>query len=297
MDPLKRAQQYYDDEIRRKVKVLPALPRIKGFLATDDPPAHTYARYMRKAFQKYGIAFDLCRLPAEELPAAIAAANEDEAVHGIFVFYPIFGGERDRELRNSVVPEKDIEGLSLFWLNKLYENERFIGRQRKALLPCTPLAVVKILEQCLEWKQEAFPLRGKYVTIFNRSEVVGRPLAGMLSNDGAEVFSFDINSVQIFRYGEAFDATISRAEALKISDVVITGVPSASFPRVSAREIKPGAICINFSSEKNFADDIRQAAGIYVPRIGPVTVLMCVRNALRLFKNFHLEGELKTPGS
>lgn len=288
MNPLKRAQKYYDEEIRRKLKTIRELPKIKGFLATDDPPAHTYAKFMRKAFGKYGIGFELCTLPPPELKAAIKAANIDHNIQGIFVFYPIFGGEKDKVLRNSVSFQKDIEGLGDYWLNKLYLNDRYIGKQKKALLPCTPLAVVKILEQCIGWDRENNrPLAGKKVTVFNRSEVVGKPLAGMLSNDGAEVFSFDINSVKVFRSGEMFDIDISRQEALALSNIIVTGVPSNKFQVVSNHEIQDGAICVNFSSIPNFAENISEKADIFVPRIGPVTVLMCVRNSLRLLKNFH----------
>jgi len=44
-------------------------------------------------------------------------------------------------------------------------------------------------------------LEGKIVTVINRSEIVGRPLAAMLANDGAEVYSVDINSIYKFSGG------------------------------------------------------------------------------------------------
>ncbi len=44
-------------------------------------------------------------------------------------------------------------------------------------------------------------MEGKTVTIINRSEIVGRPLAAMLANDGADVYSIDIDSIYLFRGG------------------------------------------------------------------------------------------------
>ena len=44
-------------------------------------------------------------------------------------------------------------------------------------------------------------MEGKVVTVINRSEIVGRPLAAMLSNDGATVYSVDINSIYRFEPG------------------------------------------------------------------------------------------------
>ena len=45
-------------------------------------------------------------------------------------------------------------------------------------------------------------LYGKKVLIVNRSEIVGRPLAALLANDGATVYSVDINNIQQFTRGD-----------------------------------------------------------------------------------------------
>jgi methylenetetrahydrofolate dehydrogenase (NADP+)/methenyltetrahydrofolate cyclohydrolase len=130
--------------------------------------------------------------------------------------------------------------------------------------------------------------------VFNRSEIVGRPLAAMLANDGAEVTSFDISGSLAFRHaagiqGHHVDAvTTDRATALAEADVVVTGVPSRDFPLVRADEIKPGAVCLNFSTKKNFADDVVERASVFVPRVGSMTVTMAMRNAVRLYHNARL---------
>jgi methylenetetrahydrofolate dehydrogenase (NADP+)/methenyltetrahydrofolate cyclohydrolase len=69
--------------------------------------------------------------------------------------------------------------------------------------------------------------------------------------------------------------------------VVITGVPSKSFEKVRPDEIREGATCINFSTLRNFAKGVKAKSGQYVKRVGPVTVTMCLRNTLRLYRNFH----------
>ena len=67
--------------------------------------------------------------------------------------------------------------------------------------------------------------------------------------------------------------------------VIVTGVPSRAFPLVTKREIKEGAICLNFSTLKNFADDVLEKASVFVPRVGPMTVTIALRNTLRLHRN------------
>jgi len=108
----------------------------------------------------------------------------------------------------------------------------------------------------------------------------------------AEVVSFDVDGAQLFTPGDALGAhdvrhsTIDRREALATADVVVTGVPSRSFALVGKNEIKPGAICLNFSTLKNFADDVTETASVFVPRVGPMTVTIALRNTLRLHQTF-----------
>jgi methylenetetrahydrofolate dehydrogenase (NADP+)/methenyltetrahydrofolate cyclohydrolase len=109
----------------------------------------------------------------------------------------------------------------------------------------------------------------------------------MLSNDGARVYSFDLNGPLLFRDAKPEELDISRAAALKDSDIIITGVPSPQFAQVHCHEIKQSSVCLNFSSLPNFADDIEEHSGIYIPKVGPMTVAMCMRNTIRLYTNFH----------
>jgi methylenetetrahydrofolate dehydrogenase (NADP+)/methenyltetrahydrofolate cyclohydrolase len=112
-----------------------------------------------------------------------------------------------------------------------------------------------------------------------------------MSNDGARILSFDEHGPMEFVQAQPREIIIDRQQALACSDIVITGVPSNSFNKVSANELKTNAVCLNFSSFSNFNDDISSHSGIYIPRIGPMTVAMCMRNTLRLFVNFHLSAK------
>ncbi|GAA6063818.1 hypothetical protein JCM10212_001649 [Sporobolomyces blumeae] len=180
----------------------------------------------------------------------------------------------------------------------------------KAILPCTPLAIVKTLEHCQVYN----PLRpygsrafGRTVTVINRSEVVGRPLAALLANDGARVFSVDLDGVQEFNrrkpapraastsegaeegankpsfhpYHTVKKTDISLEECLKMSDVVIGGVPSKAY-KIPTAHLKEGVVAINFSESKNFEADVKDKASIYCPGIGKATIVLLQRNLLRL---------------
>lgn len=161
-------------------------------------------------------------------------------------------------------PRKDVEGLSPLLINNMYQNIRFLDpplNTQKSILPCTPLAMIKILEHLqiyntfLDYGKRLY---GRRITVINRSEVVGRPLAALLANDGAEVYSADVTGVQQFSRGKGLrrqqhEVTEKEGWTLKdclpLSEVVISGVPGDNF-KVPTHLVRDGAVCINFSSEK-----------------------------------------------
>lgn len=192
----------------------------------------------------------------------------------------------------------------------MYQNIRFLDshNQKKSILPCTPLAVIKILEY-LRIYNTFLPygnrLHGRTITVINRSEVVGRPLAALLANDGACVYSVDINDVQQFHRGQGLRKRRHEVlekpgwtleDCLPLSDVVISGVPGDKY-KVPLNLVRDGAVCINFSSERvssstsyndepsaddaqNFSPEVKEKASIYVPAIGKVTIVVLLRNLL-----------------
>ena len=291
LDPSILAEKYVQ-QVHEEITSLNVTLKVLGLIASDDKPSLAYARATKQKFNDAGIEYDLRHVERLDLEKEIVSANQDPDIHGIFIYFPVFDNQQDSYLRNLVDFKKDIEAGSLFWTRKLYENDRYAmtaDQAKKALLPCTPLAILKVLTEIGVYATDIErPIKGKVITIFNRSEVIGRPLAVMMSNDGAEVYSFDVNGVLKFVNAEPHEISISRKDALKLSDIVITGVPGRSFEKIGGDEIREGAICLNFSSVPNFADDINTYTDIYIPRIGPMTVAMCMRNLTRLYQNFHL---------
>ncbi|KAH9873938.1 NAD-dependent 5,10-methylenetetrahydrafolate dehydrogenase [Plenodomus lingam] len=286
------------EEVRGGLSKIDRKPLLVGFLSSADPAARVYAEWTGKTCVENGFAFDLREVDRELLEDQLIEANNDPSVDGIIVYYPIFGNRQDQYLQQIVSIDKDVEGLSHRYIFNMYQNIRFLdpANTKKSILPCTPLAVIKILEY-LRIYNTILPygnrLHGRTITVINRSEVVGRPLAALLANDGAHVYSVDINDVQEFTRGvglrkrrhevvEKPGWTIENC--LPISDVVISGVPGDKY-KVPLETMKDGAVCINFSSERNFTPEVKEKASIYVPAIGKVTIAVLLRNLLRLAQN------------
>lgn len=242
-----------------------------------------------------GFHFDLRQVEKEALEEEIMAANEDKQVDGIIVYYPIFPGNpaHDRYIQETVSLAKDVEGLCHKHISNMYYNVRYLDpphNLKKSILPCTPLAVVKILEY-LQIYNSILPygnrLFGKTITVINRSEVNGRPLAALLANDGATVYSVDLTGVQVFTRGQGIRQPRHQVQdkegwtleqCVPISDVIIGGVPSENF-KVPTGLIHDGAVCINFSSYRNFdGPEVKEKASIYVPSVGKVTIAVLLRN-------------------
>lgn len=286
----------YRAEIKRDVAELAAGRRplrIVGLLTQHEGPAATYAHYAQVGCEAVGIQLDVQHVEPGEAATAIARANIDDHTDGIFLYYPLTDAAGDRWLRELVDPRKDVEGLHSFWSRLLYENQRFLDveQNQRAILPCTPLAILKILQRAgMPDNGSNAPLEGVTACIINRSDLVGRPLAAMLANDGARVYSLDLTGTLVFepaigrRRHDVRDSSVTRSAALAMADVVISAVPSADFDAIRGDEIKAGAICVNVAEHANFQDSVLEKASVFVPRVGPLTIAMATRNLTRLVR-------------
>ncbi|KAI5293020.1 hypothetical protein KEM52_005890 [Ascosphaera acerosa] len=293
-------------EVKAGRETLAKAPHLVGFLANDDPGAKMYADWTEKTFTENGFRYTLVKTSREAIEDAILDANADAAIDGIIVYYPIFGNRQDEYLRQCVDYTKDVEGLCHRYIFNMYQNIRFLDADatQKSILPCTPLGVIKILEY-LQIYNTILPygnrLFGHTVAVINRSEVVGRPLAALLANDGAKVYSIDISGVQQFTRGQGLRKKhhevvempgASAADVLPECDVVISGVPGDQY-KVDNAVLREGVVCINFSSEKNFLPAVKEKASIYVPSTGKVTIVVLMRNLLRLVQNASRDASVR----
>lgn len=291
LEPRAITARYRDETIAQveQIRAAGREVRVVGLLGQTEGPAAIYAKYARRGFEAAGITLDVWQVTPDEVEQAIARANHDETVDGIFLYYPFRDPTADRWLRELVDPRKDVEGMHSFWARLLWENQRFVDptHQWPAILPCTPLAILKLLQHAVSPTGEQ-PLRGLTACVINRSDIVGKPLAAMLANDGVRVHSLDADGAVIFEPAQAghthfvADSDYTREQALAEADLVVSAVPVASFEPIEAHELREGAICVNVSERANFADSVMERAAVFVPRVGQLTVTLAARNAARL---------------
>ena len=198
----------------------------------------------------------------------IAKLNKDAEVHGILVQLPLPPQIDKNRVLIAVSPNKDVDAFHPENVGRLVQ-----GRPR--FLPCTPQGVQQLLIR------NGVEIAGKHVVILGRSEIVGRPLSIMLSQQGV-----------------GGDATVtlchSRTHDLpsvtRLADILIVAIGRANF--VTANMVKPGAVVVDVGinrTDKGVVgdvdfDDVAAVAGAITPvpgGVGPLTIAMLLRNTLR----------------
>eukprot|EP00960_Hanusia_phi_P042042 755278-Hanusia_phi.AAC.4 len=200
-----------------------------------------------------------------------------------------FSGSCDDVIREMISVEKDVEALSQPYRERLKMNIRLLDS------PVTPASVCPML--CLlapklipaEQNIFRFTIDACPWGPGSMSDVVGRPLACMLANDGATVFGVDDRETTLVQPCCEVPTDLEFKDVIKLSDVLVTGVPCSKF-QLPCELIRPGATIINLSSFCNVDEEkLLQVPNVrYVPKVGKVTVCMLQRNLLKLIYNFHL---------
>ncbi|WP_199524029.1 bifunctional 5,10-methylenetetrahydrofolate dehydrogenase/5,10-methenyltetrahydrofolate cyclohydrolase [Micromonospora craterilacus] len=252
----------------RAAGVTPALATV---LVGDDEASAGYIRIKQRQAAELGFDSPHVRLPASasqaDLHAVLADFNADPGVHGVLVQHPIPGGlDYDRALQ-VLDPDKDVDGMHPVNMGRL-------ALGLSAPLPCTPAGIEALLAF------HGVPVSGREVVILGRGATLGRPLALLLAQKRPTANA----AVTVVHTGVAdWPRYTRRAEIL----VAAAGVPGIVRPE----HVRPGAVVVGGGvryERRRLLPDVDpscdQVAGAITPRVGgvgPVTVAMLFRNALR----------------
>jgi methylenetetrahydrofolate dehydrogenase (NADP+)/methenyltetrahydrofolate cyclohydrolase len=254
-------------------------PGLAVVLVGGDPASISYVRGKTRACTELGITSETLRPPADisedALLSLVKDLNDDPRFHGILVQLPLPGQLDERRITGAVAPHKDVDGLHPVNLGLLLRGE---GR----LLPCTPAGVQQLL------LRTGNDPSGKHVVICGRSNLVGKPLAGILLQkaEGANA------TVTI-----CHTATPDLARIARTADILVAAIGR---PRaITAEMVQPGAVVIDVGTNRvsdptrksgyhltgdvDF-DAVARVAGAITPvpgGVGPMTVAMLLANTVR----------------
>lgn len=270
--------QRLKDQLKEEVDVLKKKhgrgPRLVNVMIGDNHSACAYANSQKKVAEYIGIEYDLLNLSTEitqeEFIEEIKKLNSDSAVNGIMIHKPIPEHIDYSKVADFVDINKDLEGINVANIGKMILDQTKI-------IPCTPAS-------CMEHiRSSGINLRGKEAVIVGHSTIVGKPLSLLLLNEYATVTVCHIATSEAGKLVEH----IQKADLL----VVAVGKPGL----IKGDWIKPGAVVIDvginrvdskivgdveFDSAKNKAGYITPVPG----GVGPVTVVMLMRNGIEAFK-------------
>jgi len=267
-------QSEISDEVVEFLQNNATTPCLAAVLVGEDPASEVYVRNKRKACERTGIDSQLHKLPAEtttdELLKLVAKLNKDADVHGILVQLPLPKQIDEARILTAVHPLKDVDAFHP-------ENVGRIVQGRPRYLPCTPHGVVEMLRR---YKIET---PGKHVVVVGRSDIVGKPIANMLMQRGADA------TVTVCHSRTRDLPSITRQ-----ADILIVAIGKAHF--VTAEMVKPGAVVVDVGinrTESGIVGDVdfgpvSEVAGWITPvpgGVGLLTVTMLLANTLAAARN------------
>ena len=229
-----------NEELRKEVDQLKTNgiePCLAVVLVGEDPASEVYVRNKKRTCGEIGIRSIGHDLPAsttqEELEKLIQSLNDDPAVHGILCQFPLPEELNETRVILTISPDKDVDGLHPL-------NAGLIAMGQPKFISCTPYGVLQML------KRSRISTSGKNAVVLGRSNLVGRPIATLLSSKGWDATVTVCHS-----------RTANLAEVTSQADIIVAAIGIPEF--VKADMVKPGAVVIDVGI--NRIDDPSKASG------------------------------------
>lgn len=251
-------------------------PGLAVILVGENPASVSYVTAKEKACAEAGMYSREIRLPAtvaeEELLNEVRRLNDDPAIHGILVQLPLPKGFDEKKVINAISPEKDVDGFTPVNVGRMLIGER-------CFLPCTPHGILKLIEF------SGMDARGKHVVVIGRSNIVGKPVAVLLSRKetNATVTLCHTGTPDVGKFTRDADVVVVAAgrpgtltgDMLKpgatVIDVGVNRIPDATRPKG-----------FRLVGDADF-DSCAAVAGAITPvpgGVGPMTITMLLWNTL-----------------
>ena len=255
-------------------------PGLAVVLVGDNAASQVYVRMKGKACDEAGLYHETIKLPREtseaELLALVERLNADPKIHGILVQLPLPPQIDSRRVLHRVDPRKDVDGFHPENVGKVSVGDPTGFR------PATPYGVQQLLVR------SQVDTTGCHAVIVGRSNIVGRPMAALLLQDGPGGNA----TVTV-----CHSRTRNIGDVTRQADILIVAIGKPEF--VTGDMIKPGAVVIDvgvnrvddptrrqgyrlvgdvlFAQAKHVASAITPVPG----GVGPMTITMLLHNTVQ----------------
>ena len=259
--------------VREEAAKLPRKPGLAVILVGENPASKVYVAGKEKDCTECDIVSFPYKLSAEtsreELLSLIAELNAKEEVDGILVQLPLPKHLDGREVINAIAPDKDVDCFHPVNVGKMSIGE-------PAFLPCTPAGCMEML------KEYNIDVRGKRGVVLGRSNIVGKPMAMLLTAADGTVTT-------------CHSRTVDLPAICREADILVSAIGKTKF--VTADMVKEGAVVIDVAMNRDengkLCGDVDFAA--VAPKcsyitpvpggVGPMTRAMLMENILTAAKD------------
>lgn len=257
------------EQVRAQVEGMERRPGLAAVRVGEDPASQVYTRSRRKDCALCGIYHEEYVLPQDttqpELMDLIDMLNSRADIDGILMEFPLPEHLDRRAVQLAIRPDKDVDCINPANMGHLMLGE-------EALRPCTPAAVMRLLE---EYGVET---AGKTCVLVGRSSIVGKPLAMLMLLGDATVTICHTKTAML-------------AEECRRADILVTAAGEAGL--ITADLVKEGAVVVDIAVNRDARgalcgdtvyDQVVQKAACLTPvpgGVGPVTRAILMENTLK----------------
>ena len=179
------------------------IPKLAVFRVGDDPGSISYEKSIIKRMAATNIDVETVsfsmEVTQEEFIAKLKEINNSKDIHSILIFKPLPEQLDEEEIKYVLSPEKDPDAMNPTNLGKLMITDE------RGFFPCTPEGVMEL------FKFYNIDVKGKDVVVINNSNVFGKPLTIMLTNEFATVTLCHVFTKDVKSYTQKADIVITGA--------------------------------------------------------------------------------------
>lgn len=271
------------EEIANEVRQLTAKgmrpPHLAAVIVGTDGASQTYVANKEKSSLEVGFTSSVYRFSEqtseEELLRSIDFLNNDPDIDGFIVQLPLPKHINEQHVINAISPDKDVDGFTPINIGRMVLGE-------DSYVPATPMGICTLL------KRYNIETVGKHCVVLGRSNIVGTPIANLLSRKG-----FDC-TVTI-----CHSKTKNLAEITRQADILIAAIGKPEF--VTADMVKEGAVLVDVGIHRIPDDTKKSGCRIIgdvkhsqvdakcswvtpVPGgVGPLTIVSLMENTLKAY--------------
>ena len=255
-------------------------PHLAAVIVGEDGASQTYVASKEKACHSVGMTSSVYRLPAKtteaELLQTVEFLNNDPEIDGYIIQLPLPKHIDEDKIINAIKPSKDVDGFTSINVGRLQ-----LGLP--CFVPATPNGIMELI------KRSDIETEGKDVVVLGRSNIVGTPMAILMSRKGID------STVTL-----CHSRTKNLAEICRRADIIVAAIGKQGF--VTADMVKPGAVVIDVgihriedpNSPKGYKilgdvdyDEVYKVASRITPvpgGVGPMTIVSLLQNTLKAAK-------------